>query len=433
MEDSASSPTSESEFRSKSEAISGTTTNEVTAVATGTGDSRKRKAVDSVSESHSNLSQDELRRLLSPLTREQMLSLLSEYCLVHSDLYGATFDLVQSSPASRRLMIRNIAFHTTDETFRSLFDALGDVEDCTIVKDRATGKSKGFGFVTFKDLESAGLALKQTFEMDGRTWAVKLASDSTGTDSTGSGSTGGRSKLFVRNLSDDTSDSRLQAEFSSFGAISEAVVVKDASSGKSKGYGFVTFSSSDDAGKALASGQRVIDGRMAFISLATPSSKGDQSQNSQHSSMSHYHAAPSQQMYAQQARPQYSQYQQPSQYSSVGMVGAIPSSAAGFQQQQQQQYNLMAAQQQQQQLYAAQMQQAAQQQGQQGAVAAQAAQQQAAGGAGGLPPPPPQRAGVPVGVAGMLQQPQYAYVTAVAPGGAGTLQQMSVGQMQPGM
>eukprot|EP00921_Rhytidocystis_pertsovi_P016891 GHVQ01026599.1.p1 GENE.GHVQ01026599.1~~GHVQ01026599.1.p1 ORF type:complete len:377 (+),score=84.80 GHVQ01026599.1:312-1442(+) len=220
----------------------------------------------------SSLSEEELRRLISPLSREQMLSLLASYCLVHPDLYAATVDLVQASPASRRLMVRNIAFTTTDDQFRGMFEALGEVQDCTIVKDRSSGKSKGFGFVTFKELEPVGHALKQSFEVDGREWAVKLASDPSGTDGGGSGSPPGRCKLFVRNLSDETTDARLTQEFSTYGPIQEAVVVKDASSGKSKGYGFVTFTTSEDAGKALQISQRVIDGRMTFVSLATPSS-----------------------------------------------------------------------------------------------------------------------------------------------------------------
>eukprot|EP00922_Rhytidocystis_sp_ex-Travisia-forbesii_P036604 GHVS01054440.1.p1 GENE.GHVS01054440.1~~GHVS01054440.1.p1 ORF type:complete len:419 (-),score=71.58 GHVS01054440.1:225-1481(-) len=241
---------------------------------------RKRKAVrysaDGSAGGYSSLSEDELRKLISPLSREQILGLLSAYCLIHPDLYAATIQMAQASPASRRLMIRNISFNTSDEAFRAVFDALGEVEDCTVVRDRGTGKSKGFGFVTFKELDAVGQALRSTLEVDGREWAVKLASDPSGQEisgqRTGVAGVGGRCKLFVRNLSDDTVDSRLLSEFSGYGPIQEAVVVRESTTGKSKGYGFVTFSSSDDAAKALQQPQRVIDGRMAFVTQATPSS-----------------------------------------------------------------------------------------------------------------------------------------------------------------
>eukprot|EP00922_Rhytidocystis_sp_ex-Travisia-forbesii_P010840 GHVS01015880.1.p1 GENE.GHVS01015880.1~~GHVS01015880.1.p1 ORF type:complete len:416 (-),score=87.77 GHVS01015880.1:201-1307(-) len=240
---------------------------------------RKRKAVKYSEKGPSGvsvLSEEEVRRLLSPLSREQILGLLSSYCLIHPDLYGATMQMAQASPASRRLMIRNISFNTTDEVFSSVFEALGDVEDCTVVRDRGTGKSKGFGFVTFKELDAVGQALRSTLEVDGREWAVKLASDPSGQETSGGQRAGvaggvGRCKLFVRNLCDETVDSRLLSEFSGYGPIQEAVVVREGHNGKSKGYGFVTFSNPDDAAKALQQPQRVIDGRMAFITQATPS------------------------------------------------------------------------------------------------------------------------------------------------------------------
>eukprot|EP00922_Rhytidocystis_sp_ex-Travisia-forbesii_P010837 GHVS01015877.1.p1 GENE.GHVS01015877.1~~GHVS01015877.1.p1 ORF type:complete len:409 (-),score=84.09 GHVS01015877.1:49-1134(-) len=237
---------------------------------------RKRKAVKYSEEGSSGASEEEVSRLLSPLSREQISGLLSTYCLIHPDLYAATMQMAQASPASRRLMIRNISFNTTDEVFSSVFEALGDVEDCTVVRDRGTGKSKGFGFVTFKELDAVGQALRSTLEVDGREWAVKLASDPSGHETSGSQRAGvsagaGRCKLFVRNLSDETVDSRLLSEFAGYGPIQEAVVVREGHNGMSKGYGFVTFSSPDDAAKALQQPQRVIDGRMAFITQATPS------------------------------------------------------------------------------------------------------------------------------------------------------------------
>ena len=46
-----------------------------------------------------------------------------------------------------KLLIRNLAHTTTEAELRTMFEAHGAVQSCTIVMDKITGKSKGFGFV----------------------------------------------------------------------------------------------------------------------------------------------------------------------------------------------------------------------------------------------------------------------------------------------
>ena len=40
-------------------------------------------------------------------------------------------------------------YHTTDETLRKFFERFGDIEEAVVITDRATGKSRGYGFVSF--------------------------------------------------------------------------------------------------------------------------------------------------------------------------------------------------------------------------------------------------------------------------------------------
>ena len=58
-------------------------------------------------------------------------------------------------------------------------------------------------------------------------------------------------KLYVGGLSWDTADSALQQAFERFGVVEEAKVVMDRDTGRSRGFGFVTFQDDGDAGKAL--------------------------------------------------------------------------------------------------------------------------------------------------------------------------------------
>ena len=48
---------------------------------------------------------------------------------------------------SRKLYVRGLSFETTDAELRTLFEQAGTVESATVITDRLSGRSKGFGFV----------------------------------------------------------------------------------------------------------------------------------------------------------------------------------------------------------------------------------------------------------------------------------------------
>ena len=57
-----------------------------------------------------------------------------------------------------QLLVRNLARTTTEDEIRELFAAHGTVTECTLILDKETGKSKGFGFVEMPDPKQAKLA-----------------------------------------------------------------------------------------------------------------------------------------------------------------------------------------------------------------------------------------------------------------------------------
>lgn len=59
-----------------------------------------------------------------------------------------------------KLLIRNLKRTTTEETLTRLFEAYGTVQFSTVIMDRATGKSKGFGFVEMPKAGEAKVAMK---------------------------------------------------------------------------------------------------------------------------------------------------------------------------------------------------------------------------------------------------------------------------------
>lgn len=78
---------------------------------------------------------------------------------------------------SKKLFVGNISWGVSDDQLREAFAAFGDVEDSIILKDRATGRSRGFGFVTFTDEAAAdeAIAAMHEKEMDGRALVVNEA------------------------------------------------------------------------------------------------------------------------------------------------------------------------------------------------------------------------------------------------------------------
>ena len=78
-------------------------------------------------------------------------------------------------------------------------------------------------------------------------------------------------KLYVGNLSFSVDLTKLKELFASYGDIEEAVVISDKFSGRSKGFGFVTFANDADADKAIAEmNEKDVEGRPMKVNEARP-------------------------------------------------------------------------------------------------------------------------------------------------------------------
>lgn len=78
---------------------------------------------------------------------------------------------------AKKLFVGNISWGMSDEDLKNLFAEYGDVEEAIIIKDKFSGRSKGFGFVTFTDDEAADKATEALHdsEQDGRKIVVNEA------------------------------------------------------------------------------------------------------------------------------------------------------------------------------------------------------------------------------------------------------------------
>ncbi|NWS24067.1 NUCL protein, partial [Polioptila caerulea] len=175
---------------------------------------------------------------------------------------------------SKTLIVNNLSYAATEESLQEVFKKASSIR----VPQNNQGRPKGYAFVDFATAEDAREALNScnNTEIEGRTIRLEFSSSwqkgNTNSRGGGGGGFNQQSKtLFVRGLSEDTTEETLKESFE--GSIS-ARIVTDRDTGSSKGFGFVDFSSAEDAKaakEAMEDGE--IDGNKVILDFAKP--KGD--------------------------------------------------------------------------------------------------------------------------------------------------------------
>lgn len=97
----------------------------------------------------------------------------------------------------KRLYVGNLAFSTSEATLKDLFAQHGTVESATILMDKFTGRSRGFGFVEMATDEEAKAVIEKLkgYNLDGREIVVNEASPQGERTGGGGGGGGGRGRF----------------------------------------------------------------------------------------------------------------------------------------------------------------------------------------------------------------------------------------------
>jgi cold-inducible RNA-binding protein len=95
---------------------------------------------------------------------------------------------------SKKLFVGGLAWATDDNGLREAFEQFGEVTEAKVIMDRDTGRSRGFGFVTYVEAESATNAVNEMngANLDGRSIRVDLAIEKQRGGGGGGGGGGGR-------------------------------------------------------------------------------------------------------------------------------------------------------------------------------------------------------------------------------------------------
>lgn len=93
----------------------------------------------------------------------------------------------------RRLYVGNLPYKATDEDLTALFSTVGDVASARVMRDMATGRARGFGFVEMTTDEAAAKAIEKLHqhEMEGRAIVVNEAQPKPAGGGRGPGGGGG--------------------------------------------------------------------------------------------------------------------------------------------------------------------------------------------------------------------------------------------------
>ena len=97
---------------------------------------------------------------------------------------------------AKKLFVGGLSWDTTDDGLRQAFASYGEITEAKVITDRDTGRSRGFGFVTFDQDEDAKTAISKMngMNLDGKTIKVNEAQQKSarGGGRSGGGFGGGR-------------------------------------------------------------------------------------------------------------------------------------------------------------------------------------------------------------------------------------------------
>lgn len=239
----------------------------------------KKRKVDSLGGDSAFTSESEVKKIVQTMAYDQLSNLMVQICTRNADAFQLLHEAWSRDVNNRKLYIRNLNFETSTETLNAVFAPYGVIVDCAVIKDKASGKNKGFGFVTFATAEEAQRAISNPPpSIDGRPASVALAAAGKPVPGSSVPSQAANlaftsndiaaRKLFVRQLSFESTELSVRTFFQQWGDLQEVFIFRDKDTGKSKGHAFVTFVEAEAAAKAIQDPVKLIDGRKAIAKLA---------------------------------------------------------------------------------------------------------------------------------------------------------------------
>lgn len=174
---------------------------------------------------------------------------------------------------------KNLPKEVSEEKFNEMFAKFGTITSFKLVTFEEEKKTN-YGFVNFSSAEEAKAAIDglNNFEMGDKRLFVARAQKKAEREKelkeryeqlkAERNAKYQGVNLYVKNLSDQVDDAKLRELFAEFGTITNAAVMVDAKTKKSRGFGFVCFSSPDEAMKAVKKNGAMVDNKPLYVAMA---------------------------------------------------------------------------------------------------------------------------------------------------------------------
>uniref|UniRef100_A0A671Q2M0 Heterogeneous nuclear ribonucleoprotein A3-like n=1 Tax=Sinocyclocheilus anshuiensis TaxID=1608454 RepID=A0A671Q2M0_9TELE len=169
----------------------------------------------------------------------------------------------------RKLFIGGLSFETTEDSLRAHFEQWGKLTDCVVMRDPANKRSRGFGFVTYScgaEVDAAMAA--RPHKVDGRVVEPKRAVSREDSNKPGAHLT--VKKIFVGGIKEDTEEYHIREYFERYGKIEIIDIMEERSTGKKRGFCFVTFDDHDAVDKIVAQKYLTINSHNCEVRKALP-------------------------------------------------------------------------------------------------------------------------------------------------------------------
>ncbi|GAB4859314.1 hypothetical protein Ancab_010776 [Ancistrocladus abbreviatus] len=166
-----------------------------------------------------------------------------------------------------KIFIGGLAKDTTLDTFTKYFGKYGEIIDSVIMKDRHTGRPRGFGFITYADPTVVDTVIQETHIINGKQVEIKRTIPK-GAAQANDFKT---KKIFVGGIPTTLSEDEFKDFFSKYGKVVEHEIIRDHATKRSRGFGFVVFDNEKVVDDILADGNMIdMNGNRVEIKKAEP-------------------------------------------------------------------------------------------------------------------------------------------------------------------